>query len=124
MSGAVIQVGVWELLSAAGGIVMAMIGVQLTLSRAAARALDERLKLWHKQHLQDKDHIQKQIESLRATDAERKREMESLRLRMSERYVRREDYVRQDVTLNAKLDAMSGKIERLTIEIGRLRGGK
>jgi chromosome segregation ATPase len=59
--------------------------------------------------------IATQQEELRRVD----REILNLRVELSEKYVRREDAIREQVVINAKLDALAAKLDNIV-----LRGGK
>lgn len=59
--------------------------------------------------------IQRQEEELRRVD----REILELRAELPDRYVRREDAIREQVVINAKLDALAAKLDNIV-----LRGGK
>lgn len=59
--------------------------------------------------------IMQQQDDLRRMD----REILNLRVELSEKYVRREDAIREQVVINAKLDALAAKLDNIV-----LRGGK
>lgn len=59
--------------------------------------------------------IRQQEEELRRVD----REVLNLRIELSEKFVRREDAIREQVVINAKLDALAAKLDNVV-----LRGGK
>jgi len=61
------------------------------------------------------DAIRQQEDEMRRVD----REILSLRAELAEKYVRREDAIREQVVINAKLDAIAVRLDNVS-----LRGGK
>ncbi|WP_323114317.1 hypothetical protein [Pseudomonas guariconensis] len=106
-----IELPLWQLITAGAGLIGAFLGLLKLLVSAIERRLDQRFA-----------HMDGRFEAL-AKDSDRLRQVElgveKLRVEMSLNYVRREDWVRNQATIESKLDGLALKLEQ--VQFGGIR---
>ncbi|ODB37718.1 hypothetical protein A9L43_22375 [Pseudomonas mosselii] len=106
-----IELPVWQLITAGVGLIGALMALLKLLVAAIERRLDQRFA-----------HMDGRFEAL-AKDSDRLRQVElgveKLRVEMSLNYVRREDWVRNQATIESKLDGLALKLEQ--VQFGGIR---
>lgn len=119
-----VNLSVWETISALAGLIgffVGALGVTVRLMiRQYTRALDQRFDLIERARTEAQVHWNMRIEGLERHVREEPVQWEALRKEMGAinaqlpvEYVRREDWIRFSAGIDAKMDSLGGKIDRI-----------
>jgi len=97
-----VQIEAWQLLSALAGLLLAFLGFAVGAGRMLLNQIDKRL-----------DQRFSAVEEASGEWRKLEKDFLTWRADLPLQYVRREDYVRSQTVIEAKLDALSLKIENL-----------
>jgi hypothetical protein len=102
-----LKIEFWQLLGLALTVGGAFVGALKLLADQFLVRMDERFASISKDldaHMEQERRTQERLDQI-------ERDMMGLRAELPERYLRREDHIRSQSTIEAKLDALAGKLE-------------
>lgn len=122
-----VQIELWQLLTFLITLLLAFLAFAFAAGRMLLaqidKRLDERYQVQEAARTTSQAHWDDKFASLEKSAAQEAqqyqrldREILKLRADLPLQYVRREDWIRQEVTINAKLDAVAAKIDTLNLK--------
>ncbi len=114
-----LQLDFWMLVGMLGTLLSACIGMIVffgkTLIIQFENRLDERFAMMDKAREAGQRHIDDRFTRLEQDSRNREREVLKLKADLPVEYLRREDAIREQVVINAKLDAVAAKMDTLQL---------